>query len=140
MVQEPHHFEAGRDEWRVATKAAPTDAQWRDAELAWRICGHVKSNAIVLVKDGQAVGIGAGQQKRVDSAEIAARKADGRAAGGASASDAFYPFPDGIEAAAGAGVAVVVQPGGAMRDEDLIRRADELGLAMVLTGERHFLH
>jgi phosphoribosylaminoimidazolecarboxamide formyltransferase/IMP cyclohydrolase len=140
LVQEPHHFETGRDEWRVVTKAAPTEAQWRDAELAWRICGHVKSNAIVLVKDGQAVGIGAGQQKRVDSAQVAARKADGRAAGGASASDAFYPFPDGIEAAADAGVAVVVQPGGAMRDEDLIQRADELGLAMVLTGERHFLH
>ncbi len=140
LIQEPHHFEARRDAWRVVTQATPTDAQWRDAELAWRICGHVKSNAIVLVKDGQAVGIGAGQQKRVDSAEIAARKAAGRAAGGASASDAFYPFPDGIEAAASAGVAVVVQPGGAMRDEDLIERADELGLAMVLTGERHFLH
>jgi phosphoribosylaminoimidazolecarboxamide formyltransferase / IMP cyclohydrolase len=140
LVQDPHHFVAGRDSWRVVTKAGPTEAQWRDAELAWRLCGHVKSNAIVLVKDGQAVGIGAGQQKRVDSGEIAARKAAGRAAGGASASDAFYPFPDGIEAAATAGVAVVVQPGGAMRDEDLIQRADELGLAMVLTGERHFLH
>jgi phosphoribosylaminoimidazolecarboxamide formyltransferase/IMP cyclohydrolase len=140
LVQEPHRFVAGRDDWRVATKVAPTEAQWRDAELAWRVCGHVKSNAIVLVKDGQAVGIGAGQQKRVDAADIAAQKAAGRAAGGASASDAFYPFPDGIEAAAAAGVAVVVQPGGAMRDEQLIERADELGLAMVLTGERHFLH
>ena len=107
---------------------------------SWRVCGHVKSNAIVLVKDGQAVGIGAGQQKRVDSAEIAARKAEGRAVGGASASDAFYPFEDGIEAAAAAGVAAVIQPGGAMRDESVIARADELGLAMVLTGERHFLH
>ena len=124
----------------MATKVAPTEAQWRDAELAWRVCGHVKSNAVVLVKDGQAVGIGAGQQKRVDSGEIAARKAAGRAVGGACASDAFYPFADGIEAAAAAGVAVVLQPGGAMRDEALIERADELGLAMVLTGERHFLH
>jgi phosphoribosylaminoimidazolecarboxamide formyltransferase/IMP cyclohydrolase len=140
LVQEPHHFVAGRDAWRVVTKAAPTEPQWRDAELAWKLCGHVKSNAIVLVKDGQAVGIGAGQQKRVDSGVIAARKAAGRAAGGASASDAFYPFPDGIDAAAGAGVAVVVQPGGSMRDEQIIERADELGLAMVLTGERHFLH
>ena len=129
-----------RDDWRVVTKRAPTDTEWRDAELAWRICGHVKSNAIVLVKDGQAVGIGAGQQNRVESGEIAAKKADGRAAGGACASDAFYPFPDGIEAAAAAGVAVVVQPGGAMRDEPNIERADELGLAMVFTGERHFLH
>jgi phosphoribosylaminoimidazolecarboxamide formyltransferase / IMP cyclohydrolase len=124
LIQDPHHFVAQRDAWRVVTKAAPTEAQWRDAELAWRLCGHVKSNAIVLVKDGQAVGIGAGQQKRVDSGEIAARKAAGRAAGGACASDAFYPFPDGIDAAAGAGVAVVVQPGGGVHDEQIIERAD----------------
>jgi phosphoribosylaminoimidazolecarboxamide formyltransferase/IMP cyclohydrolase len=140
LVQDAHHFAATRDDWRVVTKRAPTDAEWRDAELAWRICGHVKSNAIVLVKDGQAVGIGAGQQNRVESGEIAAKKADGRAQGGACASDAFYPFPDGIEAAAAAGVAVIVQPGGAMRDEPNIERADELGVAMVFTGERHFLH
>lgn len=140
LVQEPHSFASGRNDWRVVTKAAPTDAQWRDAELAWRICGHVKSNSIVLVKDGQAVGIGAGQQNRVEAGEIAAKKAAGRAEGGACASDAFYPFPDGIEAAADAGVAVVIQPGGAMRDEPNIERADELGLAMVFTGERHFLH
>ncbi len=140
LVQDAHHFVATRDDWRVVTKRAPTDAEWRDAELAWRICGHVKSNSIVLVKDGQAVGIGAGQQNRVESGEIAAKKADGRAQGGACASDAFYPFPDGIEAAASAGVAVIVQPGGAMRDEPNIERADELGVAMVFTGERHFLH
>ncbi len=140
LVQDAHHFAATRDGWRVVTKRAPTEAQWRDAELAWRICGHVKSNAIVLVKDGQAVGIGAGQQNRVESGEIAAKKAAGRAVGGAGASDAFYPFPDGIEAAAAAGVAVIMQPGGAMRDEPNIERADELGLAMVFTGERHFLH
>jgi phosphoribosylaminoimidazolecarboxamide formyltransferase/IMP cyclohydrolase len=140
LVQDAHHFAATRDDWRVVTKRAPTDSEWRDAELAWRICGHVKSNAIVLVKDGQAVGIGAGQQNRVESGEIAAKKADGRARGGACASDAFYPFPDGIEAAAAAGVAVIVQPGGAMRDEPNIERADELGVAMVFTGERHFLH
>ncbi len=121
-------------------RSCPTDDQWRDVELAWRICGHVKSNAIVLVKDGQAVGIGAGQQNRVESGEIAAKKADGRAQGGACASDAFFPFPDGIEAAAAAGAAVVIQPGGAMRDDANIERADELGLAMVFTGERHFLH
>jgi len=140
LVQEPHGFESGRDDWRVVTKVAPTDEQWRDVELAWRVCGYVKSNSIVLVKDGQAVGIGAGQQNRVEAGEIAAKKAAGRAAGGACASDAFYPFPDGIEAAASAGVAVVIQPGGAMRDDANIERADELGLAMVFTGERHFLH
>jgi phosphoribosylaminoimidazolecarboxamide formyltransferase/IMP cyclohydrolase len=140
LVQSPHHFAAGRDAWRVVTKVAPTAEQWRDLELAWRICGHVKSNAIVLVKDGQAVGIGAGQQNRVEAGEIAARKAAGRASGGACASDAFYPFPDGVEAAAAAGVAAVIQPGGAQRDEEVTARADELHLAMVLTGERHFLH
>ena len=120
--------------------ARPPKSEWRDAALAWRICGHVKSNAIVLVKDGQAVGIGAGQQNRVQSGEIAAEKAAGRAVGGACASDAFYPFPDGVEAAAAAGVAVVVQPGGSVGDEKVIEKADELGLAMVFTGERHFLH
>jgi phosphoribosylaminoimidazolecarboxamide formyltransferase/IMP cyclohydrolase len=140
LVQDAHHFAATRDDWRVVTKRAPTESEWRDAELAWRICGHVKSNAIVLVKDGQAVGIGAGQQNRVESGEIAAKKAAGRAAGGACASDAFYPFPDGIEAAGAAGVAVVVQPGGSIGDQKGIERADELGLAMVFTGERHFLH
>ncbi len=140
LLQEPHHFATGRNDWRVVTKAAPTPEQWRDLELAWRICGHVKSNSIVLVKDGQAVGIGAGQQNRVESGEIAAKKAAGRAQGGAGASDAFYPFEDGIEAAAEAGVAAVIQPGGGMRDEAIIDKADELGLAMVFTGERHFLH
>src|SRR5207342_2949582 len=128
LVQAPHHYAAQRSDWRVVTKASPTEEQWRDAELAWRVCGHVKSNAIVLVKDGQAVGIGAGQQNRVESGEIAAKKAAGRAVGGACASDAFYPFPDGVEAAAAAGVAVVVQPGGAMRDDAVIERADELGV------------
>jgi phosphoribosylaminoimidazolecarboxamide formyltransferase/IMP cyclohydrolase len=140
LVQQPHDFVAGRDEWRVVTKVAPTSEQWRDLELAWRICGHVKSNAIVLVRDGQAVGIGAGQQNRVESGEIAAAKAAGRATGGACASDAFYPFPDGVEAAAAAGVAAVIQPGGAMHDDAVIEAADELGLAMVFTGERHFFH
>ena len=140
LAQSAHHFAAGRDDWRVVTTRQPTDQEWADAALAWRVCGHVKSNSIVLVRDGVAWGIGAGQQNRVEAGEIAAKKAAGRAEGGACASDAFYPFPDGIEAAAGAGVAVVVQPGGAMRDEETIARADELGLAMIFTGERHFLH
>ena len=140
LLQTPHHFAAGRDEWRVVTKRAPTDAEWADAEFAWRVCGYVKSNAIILVKDGVAWGIGAGQQNRVESGEIAAKKAAGRAQGGACASDAFFPFPDGLEVAAEAGATVVVQPGGAMRDDAVIERADELGLAMVFTGERHFLH
>jgi phosphoribosylaminoimidazolecarboxamide formyltransferase/IMP cyclohydrolase len=140
LVQDPHGFAATRDDWRVVTQRRPTEAELDDAELAWRLCGWVKSNAIVLVKDGTAWGIGAGQQNRVESGQIAAAKAAGRAKGGACASDAFYPFPDGIEAAAEAGVALIVQPGGGMGDETNIARADELGVAMVFTGERHFLH
>ena len=140
LLQDAHHFAADRADWRVVTKVEPTEDQWRDAELAWRVCGWVRSNSIVLAKDGTAWGIGAGQQNRVEAGQIAAGKAAGRAAGGAAASDAFYPFRDGIDAAADAGVAVVIQPGGGMRDDDIIAAADELGLAMVLTGERHFLH
>ena len=140
LVQEPHRFETGRTDWRVVTKVAPTEEQWADVELAWRVVGHVKSNAIVLVANGQAVGIGAGQQNRVESGEIAAAKAAGRAKGGACASDAFYPFRDGLDAAAATGVAVVVQPGGSVRDDEVIAAADEHGIAMVFTGERHFLH
>jgi phosphoribosylaminoimidazolecarboxamide formyltransferase / IMP cyclohydrolase len=143
LLQDPHRFVAERADWRVVTRREPTDAEWADAELAWRVCGWVRSNAIVLAKDGAAWGIGAGQQNRVEAGELAAAKAAGRAAGGACASDAFYPFADGIEAAAAAGVAVVIQPGrptGVSRDEEIIARADELGLAMVFTGERHFLH
>jgi phosphoribosylaminoimidazolecarboxamide formyltransferase/IMP cyclohydrolase len=143
LVQEQHRFVADRVDWRVVTERQPTEAEWADAELAWRVCGWVKSNAIVLVKAGAAWGIGAGQQNRVESGLLAASKAAGRAAGGACASDAFYPFPDGIEAAAEAGVAVVIQPGrpgSSGRDDEIIARADELGLAMVFTGERHFYH
>jgi phosphoribosylaminoimidazolecarboxamide formyltransferase / IMP cyclohydrolase len=140
LVQDAHHFAAPRDDWRVVTDRQPTDAEWADAELAWRLVGWVKSNSIVLVKDGVAWGIGAGQQNRVEAGQIAATKAAGRAAGGACASDAFYPFPYGIEVAAAAGAAVVIQPGGSVRDEENIATANELGLAMVFTGERHFLH
>jgi phosphoribosylaminoimidazolecarboxamide formyltransferase/IMP cyclohydrolase len=140
LVQEPHHFDATRNDWRVVTKRQPTEEEWRDAELAWRLCGHVKSNAVVLVANGQGVGIGAGQQSRVDAGEIAAKKAAGRAKGGACGTDAFYPFRDGLDAAASAGAAVVIQPGGGLRDDEIIAAADELGMAMVLTGERHFLH
>ncbi|MDZ7674316.1 MAG: bifunctional phosphoribosylaminoimidazolecarboxamide formyltransferase/IMP cyclohydrolase [Acidimicrobiales bacterium] len=140
LVQSPHHFASGRDDWRVVTERQPTEAELADAAFAWRVCGWVKSNSIVLAKDATAWGIGAGQQNRVEAGQIAAAKAAGRAEGGACASDAFYPFPDGIEAAADAGVAVIIQPGGSVRDEQCIERADELGVAMIFTGERHFLH
>jgi phosphoribosylaminoimidazolecarboxamide formyltransferase/IMP cyclohydrolase len=140
LLQDPHHFAAPRSSWQLVTERQPTESELDDAELAFRICGYVKSNSIVLVRDGVAWGIGAGQQNRVEAGQIAAQKAAGRAKGGACASDAFYPFPDGIEAAAEAGVAVIIQPGGSVRDEENIAKANELGVAMVFTGERHFLH
>ncbi|MEA2826539.1 MAG: phosphoribosylaminoimidazolecarboxamide formyltransferase / cyclohydrolase [Actinomycetota bacterium] len=140
LVQEPNRFVADRSSWRVASQAVPTDEQWLDAEIAWRLCGHTKSNAVVLVNGGQAVGIGAGQQSRVDAAEVALRKAGARAKGGASATDGFYPFPDGVEVAAASGVAVVVQPGGSIRDGEAVAAADAHGMAMVITGERQFRH
>ncbi len=140
LVQDADRFDAPRSAWRVATKAEPTEAQLADLEVAWRICAYVKSNAIVFVKDGVAVGIGAGQQNRLDSGRIAAEKAAGRAAGGVCASDAFFPFRDGLDAAAAAGVTAVVQPGGSLRDDEVVAAADEHGIAMVMTGERHFRH
>ena len=126
--------------WTVATERAPTDAEWIDLILAWQVVAKVTSNAIVLVKDGQAVGIGCGQQNRRDAGHLAAVKADGRAAGGAYASDAFFPFPDGLDAAVEAGATCVIQPGGSIRDEEVIAAANAAGLAMVFTGERHFRH
>ena len=140
LVQEAYRFESPRAAWRVVTRATPTDEQWRDLELAWRVCGWVKSNAIVLAAGGMAVGIGGGQQNRVTPGEIAAARAAGRATGGAAASDAFFPFRDGLDAVAAAGVGAVVQPGGSLRDDEVTAAADEHGLAMVLTGERQFRH
>ena len=140
LVQQADSVSMDRAAWRVVTKVAPTEEQWRDLELAWIVCAAVSSNAIVLVGNERAVGIGAGQQNRVDSARIAATRAAGRAKGGACASDAYFPFRDGLDAAAEAGVAAVIQPGGSIRDEEVIAAADEHGLAMVFTGERHFRH
>jgi phosphoribosylaminoimidazolecarboxamide formyltransferase/IMP cyclohydrolase len=140
LVQEPYVFATGRDQWRVVTKAQPSEDNWRDMELAWRVCAWVKSNAIVLAAKGMAVGIGGGQQNRVTPGEIAVARAAGRAKGGAAASDAFFPFRDGLDAVAAGGVAAVVQPGGSVRDEEVIAAADEHGLVMVLTGERQFQH
>jgi phosphoribosylaminoimidazolecarboxamide formyltransferase/IMP cyclohydrolase len=134
----------------VVTKRAPTEAEIADLLFAWKVAKYVKSNAIVYARDGATAGIGAGQMSRVDSALIAARKAEEAAAaaglprslavGGVCASDAFFPFPDGLIAAASAGVTAVIQPGGSMRDGEVIAAADERGLAMVTTGLRHFRH
>ncbi len=140
LVQEADHLTTTRSDWQVPTKVAPTDAQWRDIELAWRVCARTSSNAIVVAADGQALGVGAGQQSRVEAAQIAVAKAGARARGAAAASDAFFPFRDGIDVLAAAGVAAVVQPGGSVKDSEMVAAADEHGMAMVLTGERHFRH
>ncbi len=140
LVQTPDPVTVDRAAWSVVTAAVPTEAQWADLELAWRVVAKVTSNAIVLVKDGAAVGIGCGQQNRRDAGHLAAVKADGRAEGGAYASDAFFPFPDGLDAAVEARASCVIQPGGSVRDAEVIAAADARGLAMVFTGERHFRH
>lgn len=140
LVQQPDPVDMRSDAWRVVTSVQPTKGQWADMEFAWIVCAAVASNAIVYTKDQQAFGIGAGQQNRLDSARIAARRAEGRASGGACASDAFFPFRDGLDATAEAGVSCIIQPGGSMRDDEVIAAADERGLAMVFTGQRHFRH
>jgi phosphoribosylaminoimidazolecarboxamide formyltransferase/IMP cyclohydrolase len=140
LVQDPYTFATGRADWRVVTEAQPTEDHWRDMELGWRVCAWVKSNAIVLAANGMAVGIGGGQQNRVTPGEIATARAAGRAKGGAAASDAFFPFRDGLDAVAAAGVAAVIQPGGSVSDQKVIDAANEHGLVMVFTGERQFQH
>jgi phosphoribosylaminoimidazolecarboxamide formyltransferase/IMP cyclohydrolase len=127
-------------EWRVATRAHPTDEQFAELAFAWQIVRHVKSNAIVLSRERSVCGVGAGQMSRVDSVDIAVAKAGPRAAGSVMASDAFFPFPDSIEKAAAAGVAAVIQPGGSKKDSDVIEACDRHGIGMVLTGRRHFKH
>jgi phosphoribosylaminoimidazolecarboxamide formyltransferase/IMP cyclohydrolase len=127
-------------EMRIVTKRAPTEQELADLKFAWKVCKHVKSNAIVFAKDGMVVGVGAGQMSRVDSVHLASRKSGERSRGSVMASDAFFPFRDNIDEAAKAGVTAIVQPGGSMRDQDSIQACDEHGMAMVLTGIRHFRH
>lgn len=126
--------------WKVATKRQPSQAERDALWFAWLVCKHVKSNAIVLVKDTQVVGVGAGQMSRVDSVQIAIRKAGERVKGSVLASDAFFPFRDNVDTAAAAGVTAIVQPGGSQRDADSIAACDEHRIAMVFTGVRHFRH
>ena len=127
-------------DWRVVTKRAPNEEEMAALRFAWRAVKHVKSNAIVLARGTATVGIGGGLPSRVDAVKLAVEKAGERAAGAVLASDAFFPFPDGPEVAAGAGVTAIVQPGGSIRDEEVIAAADRLGLAMCFTGVRHFRH
>jgi phosphoribosylaminoimidazolecarboxamide formyltransferase/IMP cyclohydrolase len=125
---------------QVASKRQPTQDEWRALDFAWRVSKHVKSNAIVLARAGQTVGIGAGQMSRVDAVKLAVMKALLPTAGTVLASDAFFPFRDGVDEAAKAGVTAVAHPGGSIRDGEVAQAADEHGLAMVQTGVRHFKH
>ena len=125
---------------KVVTKRAPTPEEKRALLFGWKVCKHVKSNAIVYVRDGQSVGIGAGQMSRVDAAKVAIMKSILPASGSFAASDAFFPFRDGLDILADAGVRAVIQPGGSVRDDEVIAAADERGMTMVMTGERHFRH
>ena len=150
LVQSRDSGRVMKDDLKVVTERAPSDQELSDLLFAFRVCKHVKSNAIIYVKDGATVGIGAGQMSRVDSARIAARKAEDAAneagldvpltKGCVVASDAFFPFADGLLSAAEAGATAVIQPGGSMRDDEVIAAANEKGLAMVMTGMRHFRH
>ena len=127
-------------EMRVETKRQPTEEELKALKFAWKVCKHVKSNAIVFAREGQTVGIGAGQMSRVDSVKIATMKAELPTKGTVLASDAFFPFRDGIDEAAKAGITAIVQPGGSIRDNEMVEAADEHGIAMVFTGYRHFKH
>jgi phosphoribosylaminoimidazolecarboxamide formyltransferase/IMP cyclohydrolase len=150
LVQDRDNGHIGAADLKVVTKRAPTEAEIRDLLFAWNVAKHVKSNAIVYVKDQATVGVGAGQMSRVDSTRIAARKSQDMAEalglpgpltkGSVVASDAFFPFADGLLAAAEAGATAIIQPGGSMRDDEVIAAADAAGLAMVFTGQRHFRH
>ena len=150
LVQDRDAANVTREDLRVVTRRAPTEAEMRDLLMAWTVAKHVKSNAIIYVRDGATVGVGAGQMSRVDSTRIAALKAEDMARamglpapltrGAVVASDAFFPFADGLITAAEAGATAVIQPGGSMRDDEVIAAADAAGLAMVFTGQRHFRH
>ncbi|MDD3586816.1 MAG: bifunctional phosphoribosylaminoimidazolecarboxamide formyltransferase/IMP cyclohydrolase [Thermoguttaceae bacterium] len=138
LLQEADTLADPEEQWRVVTDKAPAEEQLKDLRFAWQVVRHVKSNAIVICKDSMLLGTGAGQMSRVDSVEISVKKAGDRIEGAVLASDAFFPFPDGIEAARG--VTAVIQPGGSRNDEAVIEACNKLGIAMVFTGRRHFKH
>ena len=140
LIQEPDLGELKSVELKVVTQRAPTAEELATMKFAWKVSKHVKSNAIVFAKDGATLGVGAGQMSRVDSVKLAVMKAQSSLQGSVVASDAFFPFPDGVEEAAKAGAVAVIQPGGSVRDSDVIAAANRLGMAMVFTGMRHFLH
>jgi phosphoribosylaminoimidazolecarboxamide formyltransferase/IMP cyclohydrolase len=140
LVQDRDAVDLDPASLKVVTDRAPSDGEMRALRFAWKVAKHVKSNAIVLATEHATVGIGAGQMSRVDSAKLARMKANFPTQGTVLASDAFFPFRDGVDAAADAGVTAVIQPGGSVRDAEVIAAADERGMAMVFTGIRHFRH
>ena len=141
LVQDRDNSRERREDMTVATARVPSEDEWEDLLFAWRVCKHVRSNAIVLARDLATVGIGAGQMSRVDSVRLAVEKArEGSVTGSVLASDAFFPFPDGPQLAVEAGVVAVIQPGGSIRDDEVIAAAEAAGVAMVMTGQRHFRH
>ncbi|MDR7438773.1 MAG: bifunctional phosphoribosylaminoimidazolecarboxamide formyltransferase/IMP cyclohydrolase [Armatimonadota bacterium] len=140
LVQEPDRLIWREEDLRVVTSRTPTPEEWEDLRFAWVVCKHVKSNAIVLARGREVVGVGAGQMSRVDAVRVAVAKAGERARGAVLASDAFFPFPDGVEEAIRAGVRAIVQPGGSVRDAEVIAAAERGGCSMVFTGIRHFRH
>ncbi|MFN3422726.1 MAG: bifunctional phosphoribosylaminoimidazolecarboxamide formyltransferase/IMP cyclohydrolase, partial [Armatimonadota bacterium] len=140
LVQTADVEDTPAEQWQVVTKRTPTESELRDLKFAWKVVKHVKSNAIVIAKNGTTVGIGAGQMNRAFSVKIAVELAGGRAKGAVLASDAFFPMPDGPEIAAQSGVTAIVQPGGSKRDPDVIATCNRYGVAMMFTGVRHFRH
>ena len=143
LVQEPDARTLDEKDLRIVTDRAPNDAEKQALLFGWKVCKHVKSNAIVFAREGRTLGIGAGQMSRVDSVKIAVMKAAVAAlplAGSVVASDAFFPFPDGVEEAGKAGATAVIQPGGSVRDPEVIAAANRMGMAMLFTGMRHFRH
>ncbi|MGA7623998.1 MAG: bifunctional phosphoribosylaminoimidazolecarboxamide formyltransferase/IMP cyclohydrolase, partial [Candidatus Acidiferrales bacterium] len=143
LVQEPDRLELSENDLKIVTERAPTATEIRALMFGWIVCKRVKSNAIVFARKGQTVGVGAGQMSRVDSVKIAVIKAATAGfslEGSVVASDAFFPFPDGVEEAGKAGATAVIEPGGSVRDADVIAAANKLGMAMVFSGVRHFRH
>jgi phosphoribosylaminoimidazolecarboxamide formyltransferase/IMP cyclohydrolase len=140
LVQTPDLDRFDRSQGQVKTLRSPEEVEWAALLFGWKVVKHVKSNAIVFARAGQLAAVGAGQMSRVDSVKVAAMKAVLPLEGTVLASDAFFPFPDGVEEAAKQGITAVIQPGGSVRDEEVIAAADRLGLAMVFTGVRHFRH
>jgi phosphoribosylaminoimidazolecarboxamide formyltransferase/IMP cyclohydrolase len=140
LVQDADLHKLAESDLKVVTKRPPTAEERRALLFAWKVCKHVKSNAILYARDGQTVGVGAGQMSRVDSCKVGAMKAQLPLKGTVAASDAFFPFPDGVEEIAKTGATAIIQPGGSVRDQEVVEAADRLGLAMIFTGVRHFRH